>query len=59
MSGGEIFTSTSKGPSVVKGAITELDTGRSIRGDWYLSLGAHEGFIEESFQLTLKGHVDI
>lgn len=52
--------STSECPSVVEGAITELDTGRSIRRDWYLNVGAHEGFIEdESFQVILKGDVDI
>lgn len=50
--------STNKCPSLVEKATTELDAGRAIRGDRYLSLGAHEGFMEgELFKLTLKGHV--
>lgn len=38
---------TNKCHSVVTGTITELDTGRAIIRNWYLSLGTHESFIEE------------
>lgn len=40
------------------GAITELDTRRAIKRDWYLNLGAHEGFTEEEL-FKLKIEVDV
>lgn len=50
--------STNKCCSVEAGAITELDTRKASKRDWYLNLGAHESFTEEEL-FKLKIQVDV